>query len=54
MLGRRRRFRLDTERLVLRPPQHGDFNAWVSLRVESQAYLTPWEPSWAHCIQQHL
>ena len=51
MLGRRRRFRLDTERLVLRPPQHGDFNAWVSLRVESQAYLTPWEPSWA---QDHL
>ena len=51
MLGRRRRFRLDTERLMLRPPQHGDFNAWVSLRVESQAYLTPWEPSWA---QDHL
>ncbi|WP_370203661.1 GNAT family N-acetyltransferase [Salipiger bermudensis] len=51
MLGRRRRFRLDTERLVLRPPQHGDFNAWVSLRVESPAYLTPWEPSWA---QDHL
>ena len=47
MLGRRRRLRLDTERLLLRPPQHGDFNAWVSLRTESRGYLTPWEPSWA-------
>ena len=47
MLGRRRRLRLDTERLLLRPPQHGDFNAWVSLRMESRGYLTPWEPSWA-------
>ncbi len=47
MLGRKRRFRLDTERLVLRPPQHGDFAPWVSLRVQSRAYLVPWEPSWA-------
>ena len=47
MIGRRRRLRLDTERLVLRPPQHGDFNAWMSLRMECRAYLTPWEPSWA-------
>ncbi|MCR8550088.1 GNAT family N-acetyltransferase [Salipiger sp. P9] len=47
MLGRRRRLRLDTERLVLRAPQHNDFNAWVALRLESRAYLTPWEPSWA-------
>ncbi|MBN9889710.1 GNAT family N-acetyltransferase [Salipiger abyssi] len=47
MLARRRKLRLDTERLVLRPPQHGDFTNWVTLRVESRGYLTPWEPSWA-------
>ena len=47
MLGRRRRFRLDTERLMLRPPAHGDFVGWSALRVESRDYLTPWEPSWA-------
>ncbi|APZ51777.1 GNAT family N-acetyltransferase [Salipiger abyssi] len=47
MLARRRKLRLDTERLVLRPPQHGDFTPWVTLRVESRGYLTPWEPSWA-------
>ncbi|WP_417719784.1 GNAT family N-acetyltransferase [Salipiger sp.] len=47
MLGRRRKLRLETERLTLRPPVHGDFNAWVSLRRESRDYLMPWEPSWA-------
>ena len=47
MLGRRRKFRLDTERLILRPPMHGDFNAWMALRTASRDYLTPWEPSWA-------
>ena len=47
LLGRRRGPRLDTERMVLRPPAHGDFNAWVALRVESRDFLTPWEPLWA-------
>ncbi|MCA0938930.1 GNAT family N-acetyltransferase [Salipiger pacificus] len=51
MLGRRRKFRLDSERLILRPPLHGDFNAWVALRLQSKDYLTPWEPSWA---EDHL
>lgn len=51
MLGRRRKFRLDSERLILRPPLHGDFNAWVALRLQSKEYLTPWEPSWA---EDHL
>ena len=51
MLGRRRKFRLDSERLILRPPMHGDFNAWVALRLQSKEYLTPWEPSWA---EDHL
>lgn len=47
MFVRRRPLRLDTERMVLRLPTHADFNAWVALRVESRAFLTPWEPVWA-------
>lgn len=43
----RRRFRLDSERLVLRPPVHTDFNAWVTLRRESADFLIPWEPRWS-------
>lgn len=38
--------RLETERLVLRPPMHSDFAAWSNLRAESRAFLTPWEPIW--------
>lgn len=47
MFGRRRPPRLETERLVLRLPAHPDYSAWTALRVESRAFLTPWEPSWA-------
>ena len=47
MLGRGRKLRLETERLTLRPPQHGDFRAWADLRRESRDFLTPWEPTWA-------
>lgn len=47
MLGKRRRVRLETERLTLRPPMHGDYRAWSSLRRESRDFLTPWEPTWA-------
>ena len=47
MLLQRRRLRLETERLTLRPPVHSDFNAWVALRQDSADFLTPWEPSWA-------
>lgn len=47
MLGIKRKFRLETERLTLRPPIHADFRAWTALRVASRAYLTPWEPTWA-------
>ncbi len=38
---------LETERLLLRPPQMRDFEAWARLRRESRAFLTPWEPAWA-------
>ncbi len=47
MLGVRRRVRLETERLTLRPPEHSDFRAWSELRRHSAAFLQPWEPSWA-------
>jgi ribosomal-protein-alanine N-acetyltransferase len=47
MLGRGRRLRLDTDRMILRPPVHGDYRAWAALREESRAFLSPWEPSWA-------
>ena len=50
MFARRARSLLEigTARLVLRPPQMGDFGAWARLRRESRAFLQPWEPSWAH------
>lgn len=47
MLRLRKRLRLETERLTLRPPEHGDFVQWASLRRESEGYLAPWEPTWA-------
>jgi len=51
MLGVRRKVKLDTERLILRPPAHSDYRAWTSLRQDSAAFLTPWEPTWA---EDHL
>ena len=51
MLGLRRRVRIETERMTLRLPAHADWPAWVSLRRESVAFLTPWEPVWS---QDHL
>ena len=47
MFSRRRPVRLETERIVLRLPAHSDFNAWTALRVDSRAFLTPWEPVWS-------
>lgn len=47
MLGPRRKIRLETDRMTLRPPQHSDFRAWTALRQESADFLTPWEPTWA-------
>jgi len=51
MLPSRRRIRIETERMSLRPPQHSDFRAWSALRRDSIQFLTPWEPAWA---QDHL
>jgi [ribosomal protein S5]-alanine N-acetyltransferase len=48
MLGVRRRPKLETERMTLRLPAHQDWRAWSLLRESSAAFLTPWEPVWAH------
>ncbi len=51
MLLSKRKVKIETERLTLRPPAHGDFREWAQMRDESRDYLTPWEPIWA---QDHL
>ena len=30
----------------LRVPEMADYESWAALRLESRAFLTPWEPSW--------
>lgn len=47
MLLGRRKVRLETERLTLRAPIHSDFRSWAGLRLDSQDFLTQWEPIWA-------
>ena len=47
MLGFRGRVKIDTERMVLRPPAHADFRQWSELRRHSAEFLQPWEPSWS-------
>lgn len=39
--------RLETERLVLRPPDFSDHLSWAGLRRESATFLRAWEPAWA-------
>lgn len=43
----RRGLKIESDRLTLRTPHHGDFRAWTTLRRESAGFLTPWEPTWA-------
>ena len=43
-----RRVRIETERMVLRPPTHSDHRAWTALRAESETFLRPWEPTWSN------
>ncbi len=47
MLRFQRKIRIDTERMVLRPPMHSDFRPWSDLRRQSAEFLQPWEPSWS-------
>ena len=51
MLLVKRKLRVDTERMTLRPPIHADYRAWTALRLNSERFLTPWEPTWA---EDHL
>ncbi|MCA0870936.1 GNAT family N-acetyltransferase [Seohaeicola saemankumensis] len=51
MLLSKRKLKIESERLSLRPPTHSDFRDWAALRRESQEFLVPWEPSWA---EDHL
>ncbi len=51
MLRPRRRVRIETERMSLRPPTHADYRYWSALRRDSVDFLTPWEPTWA---EDHL
>ena len=39
-------FAVEAERLRLRAPRMGDFQAWAALRHRSQDFLQPWEPTW--------
>lgn len=47
MLGLKRRPKIETERMTLRLPQHGDWRDWAELREVSAKHLTPWEPVWS-------
>lgn len=51
MFRSKRQIRIETERLTLRQPVHGDFQAWSGLRHDSREFLKPWEPTWA---EDHL
>ena len=44
MFGLRRKPAIQTERMVLRLPQHSDWRAWAELRTASASHLIPWEP----------
>lgn len=46
--GLRRKIRIETERMTLRLPVHGDYRQWAELRAASADFLAPWEPVWAH------
>ncbi|GGF16436.1 ribosomal-protein-alanine N-acetyltransferase [Aliidongia dinghuensis] len=39
--------RLEGERVMLRPPDRGDWAIWSELRSASRAFLQPWEPAWS-------
>ena len=51
MLLGKRKLKIETERLTLRPPVHSDFHIWSALRYQSRDFLIPWEPEWA---EDHL
>jgi [ribosomal protein S5]-alanine N-acetyltransferase len=38
--------KLETDRLILRPPRLSDWAEWADVRERSRTFLTPWEPTW--------
>lgn len=38
---------IETRDGYLRFPERGDYTAWRALRMESRAFLQPWEPTWS-------
>ena len=48
MLGLRRRIRIETERMTLRLPEHGDWRQWSEVREASAEFLVKWEPVWSN------
>jgi hypothetical protein len=36
--------RVETERMTLRLPEHGDWRQWSEVRAASAEFLTKWEP----------
>lgn len=48
MLGLKRRVRVETERMTLRLPEHGDWRQWSDLREASAEFLIKWEPVWSN------
>ena len=45
-LARTDPFRATGDRVFLRAPERGDYDAWASLRASSRDFLAPWEPNW--------
>jgi [ribosomal protein S5]-alanine N-acetyltransferase len=48
MLGLKRRVRVETERMTLRLPEHGDWRQWSEVREASADFLIRWEPVWSN------
>ena len=46
--GLDRSLRLQRDRIYLRYPVQRDWREWSTLRADSQAFLAPWEPTWAY------
>jgi ribosomal-protein-alanine N-acetyltransferase len=38
--------RIETQRLLLRPPMLGDWQKWAQVREDNRDFLTPYEPEW--------
>jgi [ribosomal protein S5]-alanine N-acetyltransferase len=39
-------FRATGDRVFLRAPERGDYDAWARLRASSRDFLAQWEPNW--------